>query len=140
MEPRVNKILKKLSNEKIKLATQKVDLGSIEDLEKYQFDLDFFIKNVKPEMANADKLLTEQDKLTSKISDLLKDMLSLEKVGQKSIDNALKTYDKVEKQIKELGITKNNVPMMGQLMKSIDKATNDINDLNQLYDYLQSTT
>ena len=140
MEPRVNKILKKLNNEKIKLATQKVDLAGIEDLEEAQNDLGFFLKNVKPEIAKADKILDAHDQLRKQIDASLKDMLGLEKQGQNFIDDGYRTYDKVEKQLKALGLNNSNAPMMGQLLKSLNQATTVVNDLNQLYDYLQSTT
>jgi len=140
MEPSVNKILNKLNNEKIKLATQKVDLAGIEDLDKAQFDVDFFIKNVLKEMTAADKLLTKHDQLRKQISISEKDMLSLEKVGQRSIDDALKTYGKVEKQLKQLGISNSNVPMMGQLIKSVDKAKDRFRTLSDILNYMQTTT
>jgi hypothetical protein len=133
MKPEVKRIFTKLAKSKL----EKIQLASINDLDEALSDLEFFIKNVKPEIINGLKLEKDIDILLNEAKSTIKNFTTLEARADKFINNGLKTRNKVEDELKALGISSSNVPMLNQLMKAIGDATTAQNMLQDGIDDLK---
>lgn len=133
MKPEVKRIFTKLAKSKL----EKIQLASIDDLDEALSDLEFFIKNVKPEINNALNLDRDIDNLLKEVKSTVKNLTTLEARADKFINNGLKTRNKVEDELKGLGISSSNVPMLNQLMNAINQATTAQNMLQDGIDDLK---
>ena len=130
MNPQLNKIFSKLAKEdkKTELASEKVELGMVDDLAKQKNNADTFIKTINSgikEIVTLDKQFAKAEEVMRKAEQAaIKRYEKLEsesKKASKLISQMDKLFEKIEKASKDLGVNPKDIKGYAAWDKSYDE-------------------
>ena len=118
-------VYNKLFKEETKLATHEVELGSVENLQPFVNDKDFYNANIKMTVEKLTR--AERD-----LNDSLKFLTEIKDTISKKNNLALKETEKIELQVKELGINAGSIPMYKNAKVVLNENQKSIKNIDNL--------
>jgi predicted nuclease with TOPRIM domain len=120
--------LNKMIQSKTELKSEKIELGAIDDLEKADKEGRKLIEELAKEQGEVDNKYDDIKSLVSKYNTLNKNYRDSIKKGKSAFKELMDNINKVQKGIKELGITANDVPVLKSALRSSDVLRSRTND------------
>jgi type I site-specific restriction-modification system R (restriction) subunit len=119
MNPQLNKVFSKLAKEeKTELASEKVELANIKELQSILKSLD----------SKEDKML----KLSNKWIDLKRELKSENDKYTAELEKAIKSLNEFKNKAKELGLNANDVKQVKDLSDFVNYAQGTVKDINRI--------
>ena len=125
----INNILKKIEKanevQKVELEKHEIELGSVENLQPFVNDKDFYNANIKmtvEKLTRAERDLNDSLRFLTEIKDTISQKNNL----------ALKETEKIELQVKELGINADSIPMYKNAKVVLNENQKTIKNIDNL--------
>jgi ABC-type transporter Mla subunit MlaD len=134
------RVFAKISKEEnVELKAEKVELGSIDDLEKFTTALKNMDKVMQKTLSDSDKVWRKMQTIEQEATDAYAKLSNNTEDSEDMIKRATELFEQVVKDAKKLGVNPNDLPIMKTVIKIIENMEDNVNQANQILPDLKMT-